>query len=233
MGYPDIQEIKDELIILLLKKGESHELPLQIVYTELADVFKLTEEEKNAPYYVVQPNSPYTENYWHNRIRTAKARLIDEEILHPNPGRAICKIHPSIDTNTLYKQIINKISINSTEFKSPEEIINPQIIYEGSKRTINVNIYERNPKARQICISHYGAICNICNFNFIDQYGEIGEGFIHVHHLTPLSEINENYQINPLEDLLPVCPNCHAMIHRRTPPLTIDEIKSIIISNMN
>ena len=51
-------------------------------------------------------------------------------------------------------------------------------------------------------------------------YGEIAKGFIHVHHLIPLSEIKENYQVNPKTDLIPVCPNCHAMLHRQDPPLT-------------
>ncbi|MDB9470225.1 hypothetical protein PN480_18680 [Dolichospermum circinale CS-1225] len=41
---------------------------------------------------------------------------------------------------------------------------------------------------------------------------------------------DEEYEVDPIKDLRPVCPNCHAMIHRRLPPLSIDEIKSIISS---
>tara|TARA_R110002050_G_scaffold54303_4_gene122942 strand:- start:29513 stop:29710 length:198 start_codon:yes stop_codon:yes gene_type:complete len=60
------------------------------------------------------------------------------------------------------------------------------------------------------------------------MYGEIGKGFIHVHHLTPISEIGKKYQIDPINDLRPVCPNCHSMLHRRNPPISVNELKEII-----
>jgi len=65
----------------------------------------------------------------------------------------------------------------------------------------------------------------VCEFNFEAAYGEIGSGFIHVHHLTKLSDIRQGYEVNPVDDLRPVCPNCHAMLHKRNPPYTIDELK--------
>jgi len=103
---------------------------------------------------------------------------------------------------------------------------------EGAKKQILVNTYERSPLARAICIQHHGLNCSVCGLNFERTYGEIGIGFIHVHHINPLSEIDKNYEINPVTDLRPVCPNCHAMIHRRTPPYTIDdtidELKAIL-----
>ena len=68
-------------------------------------------------------------------------------------------------------------------------------------------------------------------FNFGKVFGELGEGFIHIHHLRPLSEIGEEYKVNPVEDLRPVCPNCHAMIHRRSPPLSIEEVKMLFTSS--
>ncbi|WP_371416419.1 HNH endonuclease [Dolichospermum sp. UHCC 0299] len=78
------------------------------------------------------------------------------------------------------------------------------------------------------CISHYGTSCFVCGFNFGKIFGELGEGFIHVHHLKPLSQIGTEYEVDPVKDLRPVCPNCHAMIHRKSPPLSIDEIKFLI-----
>lgn len=103
-------------------------------------------------------------------------------------------------------------------------------LFEGSKRTIVVNTYERNPVARDQCIAHYGAICAVCNTNFSKVYGQIGEGFIHVHHLKLISSIGDSYQIDPIADLRPVCPNCHAMLHKRKPPFTIEEMKQILDS---
>jgi 5-methylcytosine-specific restriction enzyme A len=114
------------------------------------------------------------------------------------------------------------------EEKFPNEL-SPDIseeLIEGLKRTITVNSYERNTKARQLCVKHWKAICAVCSFDFEKTYGEIGRGFIHVHHVTPISTIGKSYQIDPVNDLIPVCPNCHAMIHTQEPPLKIDDLKS-------
>lgn len=109
----------------------------------------------------------------------------------------------------------------------PDEIQGSNNYCEGAKRTVVVNSYERNPKARNQCIEHYGAICRVCEFNFEKKYGAIGSGFIHVHHLTSLADIGEEYDVDPIKDLRPVCPNCHAMLHKKQPPYSIEELKSI------
>jgi predicted HNH restriction endonuclease len=118
--------------------------------------------------------------------------------------------------------------VNKEEIFLPEEVNTSEIFREGAVRQISINAYERDPNARQRCILHYGTSCFICGFNFGKVFGELGEGFIHVHHLQPLSQIGEEYEVDPIKDLRPVCPNCHAMIHRQFPPLSIDEIKSLI-----
>lgn len=105
---------------------------------------------------------------------------------------------------------------------------NTEELFEGVKRTVTVNSYERNSKARQLCVKHWKAICAVCTFDFEKTYGEIGKGFIHVHHLTPVSQIGKAYQVNPINDLIPVCPNCHSMLHRQEPPLTINELKTLL-----
>jgi 5-methylcytosine-specific restriction protein A len=107
----------------------------------------------------------------------------------------------------------------------PDEVAEPERFFEGATLRVPVNVYERNPAARAACIAHYGAKCQVCDFDFGECYGEIGEGFIHVHHLKLLSEIGQEYEVNPIDDLRPVCPNCHAMLHQRSPPLTIEELK--------
>lgn len=113
-------------------------------------------------------------------------------------------------------------------FLLPEEIHRAEPLYEGAQCQITVNAYERNAEARQKCIERYGTTCVICDFNFGRRYRKVAEGYIHVHHLTPLSEINEQYQVDPIIDLRPVCPNCHAVIHRRKPPYSIEEVKSFL-----
>ena len=69
----------------------------------------------------------------------------------------------------------------------------------------------------------------ICGFDFEAFYGELGKNYIHVHHIVPLSKINKEYSVDPKNDLVPVCPNCHAMIHRTEPALTIDALKKQIV----
>jgi predicted restriction endonuclease len=120
--------------------------------------------------------------------------------------------------------------IEGYDYSLPEEVDNSEakVFREGSIRQVTVNAYERNSEARRKCISHYGARCYVCGFDFENRYGEVGRGFIHIHHERPLATIAEEYEVNPIEDLKPVCPNCHAIIHRRKPPYTITEVKQIL-----
>ena len=110
----------------------------------------------------------------------------------------------------------------------PDELSGNATVIEGAKRRVTVNSYERDASARRTCIKKWGLNCAACDFNFTDMYGELGDGFIHVHHLMPLHSIKQEYALAPEQDLRPVCPNCHAMLHRREPPLSIDELRSII-----
>lgn len=95
---------------------------------------------------------------------------------------------------------------------------------EGATKRVVVNAYERDLKARAACINHYGYDCAVCGFNFFSNFGEIGEKFIHVHHLVPISHHQSEHQIDAIKDLRPVCPNCHAMLHQSDPPFTIEEL---------
>jgi len=99
---------------------------------------------------------------------------------------------------------------------------------EGSVRRITINAYERDPKAREACIRHHGTTCNVCKMDFEERYGSIGRDFIHVHHKRPLSNLRENYKVDPKKDLVPVCPNCHAMLHRRSPPYDVEQLRAIL-----
>ncbi|WP_208456456.1 HNH endonuclease [Burkholderia pseudomultivorans] len=110
----------------------------------------------------------------------------------------------------------------------PEEIRPGETYREGSVEQITVDRYERNPEARRKCVEHWGTTCVVCTFDFGAKYGALGEGFIHVHHLRPLSEHKEEHEVDPVADLRPVCPNCHAMLHRNNVVLTIEELKRLI-----
>ena len=97
---------------------------------------------------------------------------------------------------------------------------------EGKQFKLLSTRYERSPAARARCLKEYGYGCSVCSVDFQKQYGEIGKDFIHVHHLIPLHTRKTDGESNPLTDLRPVCPNCHAMLHREKPALSIEELKA-------
>lgn len=110
----------------------------------------------------------------------------------------------------------------------PEEVDDPEELYEGALREIKVNSYERNLQARKKCLDHYGTRCCVCKMSFEEEYGPAGKGYIQVHHKKPLYLVGEEYEIDPINDLCPVCPNCHTMIHSRKPPYNIEEVQALL-----
>lgn len=109
----------------------------------------------------------------------------------------------------------------------PETVPPDRDYIAGAVVHVLVNAYERDPKARRECIAIHGLNCAVCGMNFEQRYGGIGRGFIHVHHRKQLS-CREVYHLNPENDLIPVCPNCHEMLHTSCPPLEIDELKEVL-----
>lgn len=99
---------------------------------------------------------------------------------------------------------------------------------EGAALLQLVKRYERSRINRAACIEVRGSSCKICGFDFGVQFGDLGAGFIHVHHIVSLADMGESYALNPGTDLIPVCPNCHAMLHRKRPPLTPDELRGLM-----
>lgn len=122
--------------------------------------------------------------------------------------------------------------VGFTAIPYPDDVESADYV-EGAKKTITVNAYERNSAARMKCIEEKGLNCVVCGFHFLFMYGELGREYIHVHHNKPLSEIGEEYVVDPISDLTPVCPNCHAMLHRQNPALSIEELKRIVDTYRN
>ncbi|MGI6147255.1 MAG: HNH endonuclease [Bacillota bacterium] len=104
-------------------------------------------------------------------------------------------------------------------------------LIEGAKKQITVNAYERNQKARRLCLQKYGYKCCVCGFDFEEFYGDIGIGYIEVHHVKPLNEISKEYIVDPFNDLRPICPNCHSMVHKGN--ITVENLKDIIKKKRN
>ena len=101
-----------------------------------------------------------------------------------------------------------------------------QMYPEGMGMMVMVNRYERSAVARQKCKERYGTKCFLCDLEMGNFYGPEVAGLIHVHHLDPISSAER--ETDPVRDLRPVCPNCHAVIHSRRPPRTIEEVKEML-----
>jgi hypothetical protein len=126
------------------------------------------------------------------------------------------------------QQLDGKMSPQGLVFALPDEI-SAVGLTEGAVRTITVNAYERNPEARRQCIAAHGSNCCICGLNFGEVYGPEADGYIHVHHVRPLSEIGVEYVVDAVNDLRPVCPNCHAVLHMSGKCRTIDDVRRLIV----
>lgn len=183
----------------------------------------------------------------HRYTRTMSASLVEDYMLwiERDYGRKFLKnAFSALQQHVAYYQSLTKSPMrghvkilekyadllkDDTEgFVSPEEIGQTKDRVEGGAKLIAVNVYERNPQARKECIEHFSCICSACGFDFEKKYGAIGKDFIHVHHLRDLASIGKSYIVNPKEDLCPVCPNCHAMLHKSKPAYSIGELKELI-----
>ena len=99
---------------------------------------------------------------------------------------------------------------------------------EGAKTHVEVNRYERDRRNRAAALAIHGYKCLVCTSDLGDRYGPAAAGLVEVHHLTPVSKLGEGYRINPATDLVPLCPNCHRVAHRRDPPFTIEELRAML-----
>ena len=167
---------------------------------------------------------------------TTKKLLFDSnEVLNTQTLRGVRELtrESAQQIDSLLPELKSRLSqspqpIMQSDFLLPEEIADSQKYYEGALKRVIVNAYERNPLARKACIEHYGTICTVCNQDLELVYGDAGKGVIHVHHLKPISLINNKYEINPIQDLRPVCPSCHSVLHKRDPLWGIDELKELL-----
>ena len=143
--------------------------------------------------------------------------VLGETAKHYGTIMTFGKIDP--EHETLILPLLTASTVNTTD-----EVPESQSYVEGASCTIVVNAFERDSAARKACLDHYGCNCRVCGFNFEETFGALGKGYIHVHHKVPLADIRQEYKVNPLTDLIPLCANCHAMIHRRRPTLTLEEL---------
>lgn len=207
MPIPARKTIKIDLVSLLAANGPTS---TTTVYTSLASKWALTSAELLAE----RSGGPL----YQNEIRWARQELVAEgAVAKPiYSGRAVWKLNTGLEAAG-----------------HPEQNeIDPKLSYsEGALKRIEVNAYERCPKARNACLEHHGYQCAACGFDFEKTYGAVGKGRIHVHHIVEISSIGVEYEVNPITDLVPLCPNCHYIAHQRRPAFEVKELKAMLAAN--
>ena len=101
---------------------------------------------------------------------------------------------------------------------------------EGKVETALVNRYERDPRNRKVAIAKHGTRCFGCRHEMRELYGDIATGFIHIHHVRPLSRTDGPTKPE-IDDLVPLCPNCHAVVHLQSPPLSIHQLQKLVVNS--
>ncbi len=187
------------------------------------DVYTRTNNKETTDYYLKGIYGDFGAEGLSKAIQAVSSHIEYYESLDHGKLKAIRKVLEK------YEELLGEERVNEVIF--PDEVINEAEIFEGAKKSVTVNIYERDPKARKLCIEAYGLNCSVCQFDFEKIYGYIGKGFVHVHHLNPIHKIGKEYKLDPVKDLRPVCPNCHAMLHKRNPPYSIEELQEIIANH--
>ena len=121
--------------------------------------------------------------------------------------------------------IASVLPIEMATFRHADEVLGYP---EGAVSKVLVNRYERDPRNRREAIAIHGKSCLACNFNFHEKYGELGDEYIVVHHTVPVSQMGNDYVVDPAKDLVTLCANCHAMVHRHDPPISVSDLRKIL-----
>lgn len=175
-------------------------------------------------------HAPYL-SHSKDSFRLKKLKETASQSLHLNELQKLGMKGVPQGPRKLPENLVNYIlSVFESEKNDYDEFENDEGIFEGILKKVYVNHYERDREARNKCIEAHGCKCSVCGMDFEKMYGELGKGFIHVHHIVPISTIGKEYKIDPINDLVPVCPNCHAMLHRGKDGevYRIDELKEMI-----
>lgn len=111
---------------------------------------------------------------------------------------------------------------------SAEDNVSVVGLPEGAKVRVEVNRYERDHRNRAAALALHGHSCLVCDVDMGDVYGPPAAGLIEIHHLLPVSEMGDGYIVDIENDLVPLCPNCHSVAHRRSPPFTLEELRRML-----
>ena len=224
-GYKNEESIDNVLVVLCAKPSNGK--------TVIVGWYK------NATVYRFRPY--YNERFYNLQAKIENSVLLDEgerKFVIPRSnvaGYGFGQSNLWYANATEHESFVNKVIdyidnyVTSTDVQIPEEVNG--YAENGVGKTIRVNAYERNEKARKECLRIHGAKCQICGFDAEKIYGSDFKNKIHVHHIVPIHSIGKEYRVNPSTDLIPVCPNCHMILHTKVNGVepSIEQLKQIFI----
>ena len=253
MSYPSSNKIRDALHSLIYFRGGSDfRIKCSDTYRPLADYFQLTEQERQI---LCTSEGNKSKRLWENKVQWARNTLLKSGYISSNSSRSIWQLS-SLGTTSAqkvslnYKELQNSLNTNRSkqiivEPKLPDQL-QPSSSSEPAQNTFSVTegreklaIHKERERNRKIIeqkkkrvLSETGKlICEVCEFDFVSRYGDLGNEFCEVHHKNPLAKVDNETQTS-LEDLAIVCANCHRMIHHsqciQPTMMSIEQIKSLI-----
>lgn len=162
----------------------------------------------------------YEDIYSIEQLLTYSAKIKDDEEILAGPYGYIS----SVDLDNIILPNIDIPADQDTE----EDEASKQV--EGRLTETIILRRQRNSLSRERCLEESGYKCYVCGFDFEKYYGEIGKGFLEVHHKRPMSTYEEEHEI-PQSELVALCSNCHSMVHRKKDIIDVDELKRMIEKN--
>ena len=198
--------------------------------------------EQNCPYQDIDGDDLTGDNRhilgWKNDELVAYARILKSEDASVNDVGYISTLtlYRRFMKSPIYGQLKDGVVEDMTAEPSADEQQTARHLVEGAiLQDEHCTGRERNREAREQCIAYYRTlhkghvVCECCGFDFEKAYGEMGKDFIEVHHRYPISQTDGEHAIDPKNDLVPLCSNCHSMIHRlATKPgdcISLEELK--------
>ena len=173
------------------------------------------------------PHDPQREETWPaqwSRLSLTLTSRIEPVVRDADPG-----VDDALEwSRLLIAAVVALLPVKSTDDDEPPTLIG---YAEGGATIRQSTRYERDHRNRAAAIAMWGCRCQACGLDFGDRYGDAADGYIEVHHITPVSTLEPGTVIDPARDLVPLCSNCHAVAHRRDPPFSIDEIRQMLVSH--
>ena len=168
-------------------------------------------------------HKPHSEDAWHSDW-SRLSLILKTRIQHENEIAEIGNQDVLQSLRLFVAAIMALLPLEQDETEDP-----PVMGFAEGGAAIQQSIrYERDRRNRAAAIAIWGCNCQACGLDFGERYGDVARGYIEVHHTTPVSALQPGTIVDPAKDLVPLCPNCHAVAHRRDPPFTIQEVRGML-----